>query len=152
MLTNVCPALTLAGISNAETTLHLVAIYLNCKCLLALVTSPWCSSVFIGSSFSFSFVGFSSFAYSVNISVSLCPWASSSTRFLWCWWNSSTLELQTLFICWWPSSLHLQQESLLSPSRGHHTHLDSVGPALPWEVNLIVVHAIGTHWYAGDLL
>ena len=74
--------------------------------------SPWCSSVFIGSSFSFSFVGFSSFAYSVNISVSLCPWASSCTHFLWSWWNSSTLELQILFICWWPSSLHLQQESL----------------------------------------
>lgn len=67
-------------------------------------------------------------------------------EFIYSWASNTVYMLMTL------KSSSPTRISLSSPSQGHHTHLDSVGPALPWEVNLIVVHAIGTHWYAGELL
>lgn len=128
------------GDSYLEITLHLVAIYLNCKYLF-----PWCwwlfsgFSVFTGSSFLRVSLSFSSFNCSVKyqgffgflaflfctLSLEVMGWFIFS-------WDSNTIEvLMTLKS---PSPFRV---SLLIPGQVHQTRLDGLGTALPREVMLM---------------
>lgn len=116
--------------------------YLNCKCLLASVTIlSFGASLLLWVFLSFSFVGFSSLASSVNIRGF---WAlhTYSTHFWWWWgfmcsWASNTVSMMITFKSSSPTRV-----SLLGPSQGHHTLC--VDAALPWKVILCVIRVI--HW------